>query len=105
MRAQTGELFVRDDNAGYGTRPCQLARARLCRQGPFVILDLASELARIRRTDGGMGEQREARHGQRLMTTGSRTISSTEPSRGLRLKTSTMPIVSEAGGANVTFTL
>ena len=70
-----------------------------------MVLDVASELARERGADRRVREEHKARHGYGVMTTGTRTISSIVPSRGLRSKTSTLPIVSVDGGVNVALTV
>jgi len=51
-----------------------------------------------------MREEDEARH-YGMMVTGTRTISSIVPSRGLSSYTSTMPMMSLGGGVNVAVTL
>ena len=64
-------------------------------------LDLAAQLPREGAPDRGYREQRQAVGYLWTRTTGTRTISSIDPSRGLRSKTSTLPSVSTRGSAYV----
>src|SRR5439155_19851938 len=101
LRSAPRGLLVGDDDARDRSRVHERARAVLRRSESGVELDLAAQLPRERAPDRGYREQRQAVGYLWTRTTGTRTISSIDPSRGLRSKTSTLPSVSTRGSAYV----